>query len=95
MNNNDETDNNSKNNSENNNFNNDPKHNDYYNDFFNNVSEELKAEMFLLRNYYQAGKSIGSFYSGMLEEVGIDLATEFTKIFIGYYVNNLFSGQKG
>ncbi len=65
------------------------------NDFLNNVSEELKAEMNLLKYYSGTGKMIGAFYSGLLEEVSMDLAIEFTKVFIETYVNNLFRGQKG
>jgi hypothetical protein len=76
-----------KDNEENNKFNNQ--------DFLNNISEELKAEMGLLKYYSGTGKMIGAFYSGLLEEVSIDLAIEFTKVFIETYVNNLFRGQKG
>jgi hypothetical protein len=76
-----------KDNEENNKFNNQ--------DFLNNISEELKAEMNLLKYYSGTGKMIGAFYSGLLEEVSIDLAIEFTKVFIETYVNNLFRGQKG
>ena len=65
------------------------------NDFLNNISEELKAEMNLLKYYSGTGKMIGAFYSGLLEEVNMDLAIEFTKVFIETYVNNLFRGQKG
>jgi hypothetical protein len=65
------------------------------NDFLNNISEELKAEMNLLKYYSGTGKMIGAFYSGLLEEVSMDLAIEFTKVFIETYVNNLFRGQKG
>ena len=64
-------------------------------DFLNNISEELKAEMSLLKYYSGTGKMIGAFYSGLLEEVSIDLAIEFTKVFIETYVNNLFKGQRG
>ena len=78
---------NKKDNEENNKFNNQ--------DFLNNISEELKAEMGLLKYYSGTGKMIGAFYSGLLEEVSIDLAIEFTKVFIETYVNNLFRGQKG
>jgi hypothetical protein len=76
-----------KDNEENNKFNNQ--------DFLNNISEELKAEMGLLKYYSGTGKMIGAFYSGLLEEVSMDLAIEFTKVFIETYVNNLFRGQKG
>jgi hypothetical protein len=76
-----------KDNEENNKFNNQ--------DFLNNISEELKAEMGLLKYYSGTGKMIGAFYSGLLEEGSIDLAIEFTKVFIETYVNNLFRGQKG
>ena len=65
------------------------------NDFLNNISEELKAEMNLLKYYSGTGKMIGAFYSGLLEEINMDLAIEFTKVFIETYVNNLFKGQKG
>ena len=65
------------------------------NDFLNNISEELKAEMNLLKYYSGTGKMIGAFYSGLLEEINMDLAIEFTKVFIETYVNNLFRGQKG
>lgn len=91
MNNNDETDNNSKNNSEDNGYHNDPNHDD----FLNNISEELKAEMGLLKYYSGIGKMIGAFYYGLIEEVSMDLAIEFTKVFIKNYINNLFRGQKG
>jgi len=83
-------------NNTNNEFNNkDINKNSDQNDFLNNVSEELKAEMGLLKYYSGTGKMIGAFYSGLLEEVSIDLAIEFTKVFIETYVNNLFRGQKG
>ena len=69
----------------------------YNKDFLNNISEELKAEMGLLKYYSGTGKMIGAFYSGLveIEEVDINLAVKFTKIFIETYVNNLFRGQKG
>jgi len=90
---NDNNDNNENTENENNNINKDSNHND----FLNNVSEELKAEMGLLKYYSGTGKIIGAFYSGLveIEEVGMDLAIEFTKVFIETYVNNLFRGQKG
>ena len=87
---------NKKNNKRNNEFdNNNINKNFDQNDFLNNISEELKAEMNLLKYYSGTGKMIGAFYSGLLEEVSMDLAIEFTKVFIETYVNNLFRGQKG
>lgn len=82
-------------NTENNNIENENNNELNNNEFLNNVSEELKAEMGLLKYYSGTGKMVGAFYSGLLEEVSVDLAIEFTKIFIETYVNNLFKGQKG
>ena len=87
---------NKKNNKRNNEFdNNNINKNFDQNDFLNNISEELKAEMNLLKYYSGTGKMIGAFYSGLLEEVSMDLAIEFTKTFIERYIDNLFRGQRG
>ena len=89
-----ENENENESNNEFNNNNNINKNSDQ-NDFLNNVSEELQAEMNLLKYYSGTGKMIGAFYSGLLEEVNMDMAIEFTRIFIENYVNNLFRGQRG
>ena len=63
--------------------------------FINNISEELQAEMKMLQSYNNMGKMIGSFYMGLLDSVGEDLAIEFTEIFISNYVYNLFNSFGG
>lgn len=64
-------------------------------DFLNNISEELRAEMKMIQSYNNIGKMIGSFYMGLVDSVGEELATQFTETFISNYVYNLFNSFGG
>lgn len=64
-------------------------------DFLNNISEELRAEMKMIQSYNNIGKMVGSFYMGLVDSVGEDLAFAFTETFISNYVYNLFNSFGG
>ena len=88
-----------KNNNENDNNNNNTNHTENENnankDFLNNISEELRAEMKMIQSYNNIGKMVGSFYMGLVDSVGEELATQFTETFISSYVYNLFNSFSG
>lgn len=64
-------------------------------DFLNNISEELQAKMRMLQSYNNIGEMVGSYYMGLVDIVGEELAIKFTETFISSYVYNLFNSFGG
>lgn len=64
-------------------------------DFLNNISEELQAKMRMLQSYNNIGEMVGSYYMGLVDIVGEELAKVLTETFIYSYVHNLFNSFGG
>lgn len=86
---------NNENNKNNDHIENENNNDEFNKDFLNNVSEELQAKMRMLQSYNNIGEMVGSYYMGLVDIVGEELAKVLTETFIYSYVHNLFNSFGG